>query len=220
MEAATRYPQQEVIARETLVLRRAANAPVYGSPRSYCEPRGAPEHFTGSSQFCLLYIRPRSAPRIPATQLSCYKGVYTDKHLAWFRALSMQLSRQNAAPEVMIMRIVRLLGLMLFSAVILGIPIVANAQVAIGVSVRSAPSAPVYAPASLPGPRIYLGRPDTGLMATTIITGTRTWVMGAEPGLLWTPGYWVFRKAFTFSSRLLGPRRFYAELIMATATPE
>jgi len=42
-------------------------------------------------------------------------------------------------------------------------------------------------------------------MATEIITGSRNVVMAPEPGLLWTPGYWVFRKAFTFFSRLWGP---------------
>ncbi len=107
----------------------------------------------------------------------------------------------------MIMRIVRLLGLMLFSAVILGIPIVANAQVAIGVSVRVGPPVlPVYAQPVCPGPG-YIWTPGYWAYGDDDyywVPGT--WVMAPEPGLLWTPGYWGFSEGvYVFHRGYWGP---------------
>ena len=91
------------------------------------------------------------------------------------------------------MRIVRLLGLILFSAVIIGMPAASNAQIAVGVSVRIGPPVlPVYAQPICPGPG-YIWTPGYwayGDEGYYWVPGT--WVMAPEPGLLWTPGYWGF----------------------------
>jgi hypothetical protein len=91
------------------------------------------------------------------------------------------------------MRIVRLLGLMLFSAVIMAMPPASNAQIAIGVSVRIGPPVlPVYAQPICPGPG-YIWTPGYWAYGDDDyywVPGT--WVMAPEPGLLWTPGYWGF----------------------------
>src|ERR1700719_693865 len=89
------------------------------------------------------------------------------------------------------MRIVRLLGLMLFTAIVVAMPAVSNAQIALGVSVRIGPPVlPVYAQPICPGPG-YIWTPgywaygDDGYYW---VPGT--WVLAPEPGFLWTPGYW------------------------------
>lgn len=91
------------------------------------------------------------------------------------------------------MRTVKLLGLMLFSAVIVGTPAASNAQTAIGVSVRIGPPVlPVYAQPICPGTG-YIWTPGYWAYGDDDyywVPGT--WVMAPEPGLLWTPGYWGF----------------------------
>ena len=91
------------------------------------------------------------------------------------------------------MRIVRLLGVILFTAAIFGTPAPSNAQVAIGVSVRIGPPVlPVYAQPICPGPG-YIWTPGYWAYGDDDyywVPGT--WVMAPEPGLLWTPGYWGF----------------------------
>jgi WXXGXW repeat (2 copies) len=91
------------------------------------------------------------------------------------------------------MRIVRLLGLMLFFAIVMGMPGASNAQIAIGVSVRIGPPVlPVYAQPICPAPG-YIWTPGYWAYGDDDyywVPGT--WVMAPEPGLLWTPGYWGF----------------------------
>ena len=91
------------------------------------------------------------------------------------------------------MRIVRLLGLMLFTAIAMGMPAVSNAQIGVGVSVRIGPPVlPVYAQPICPAPG-YIWTPGYWAYGDDDyywVPGT--WVMAPEPGLLWTPGYWGF----------------------------
>ena len=91
------------------------------------------------------------------------------------------------------MRIVRSLGLLLFTAVILGTPAASNAQIAVGVSVRIGPPVlPVYAQPICPAPG-YIWTPGYWAYGDDDyywVPGT--WVMAPEPGFLWTPGYWGF----------------------------
>jgi YXWGXW repeat-containing protein len=91
------------------------------------------------------------------------------------------------------MRIVRLLGLVLLTAVALGIPAASHAQIAVGISVRIGPPAlPVYEQPVCPAPG-YIWTP--GYWAhneNDYYWVPGTWVMAPEPGLLWTPGYWGF----------------------------
>ena len=90
-------------------------------------------------------------------------------------------------------RILRLIGLLLLAAMILGMPAASNAQIAIGVSVRIGPPIlPVYAQPVCPGPG-YIWTPGYwayGDEGYYWVPGT--WVLAPEPGFLWTPGYWGF----------------------------
>ena len=91
------------------------------------------------------------------------------------------------------MRIVRSLGLLLFTAAIFGTPAASHAQIAVGVSVRIGPPVlPVYAQPICPGPG-YIWTPGYWAYGDDDyywVPGT--WVMAPEPGFLWTPGYWGF----------------------------
>ena len=91
------------------------------------------------------------------------------------------------------MRIVKWLGLLLFTAVILGMPAASNAQIAVGISVRIGPPVlPVYEQPVCPAAG-YIWTPGYwayGDEGYYWVPGT--WVMAPEPGLLWTPGYWGF----------------------------
>jgi WXXGXW repeat (2 copies) len=91
------------------------------------------------------------------------------------------------------MRILRSLGFLLLTGVLLGMPAASNAQIAVGISVRIGPPVlPVYVQPVCPGPG-YIWTP--GYWAHNEddyywVPGT--WVMAPQPGLLWTPGYWGF----------------------------
>jgi hypothetical protein len=91
------------------------------------------------------------------------------------------------------MRILRLIGLLLLAAMILGTPAASNAQIAVGVSVRIGPPVlPVYVQPVCPAPG-YIWTPGYWAYGDDDyywVPGT--WVMAPEPGLLWTPGYWGF----------------------------
>jgi len=91
------------------------------------------------------------------------------------------------------MRILRLIGLLLLAAMILGMPAASNAQITVGVSVRIGPPVlPVYAQPICPGPG-YIWTPGYWAYGEDDyywVPGT--WVLAPEPGLLWTPGYWGF----------------------------
>jgi WXXGXW repeat (2 copies) len=91
------------------------------------------------------------------------------------------------------MRIVRSLGLLLFTAMILGTPGAANAQIAVGVSVRLGPPVlPVYEQPVCPAPG-YIWTPGYWAYGEDDyywVPGT--WVMAPQVGFLWTPGYWGF----------------------------
>ncbi len=91
------------------------------------------------------------------------------------------------------MRILRLIGLLLLAAMILGMPAASNAQIAVGVSVRIGPPVlPVYVQPVCPAPG-YIWTPGYWAYGDDDyywVPGT--WVMAPEPGLLWTPGYWGF----------------------------
>jgi WXXGXW repeat (2 copies) len=91
------------------------------------------------------------------------------------------------------MRILRSLGYLLLTTIILGAPAASNAQVAVGISVRVGPPVlPVYAQPVCPGPG-YIWTPGYWAYGDDDyywVPGT--WVLAPEPGLLWTPGYWGF----------------------------
>ena len=93
------------------------------------------------------------------------------------------------------MRMLKSLGLVLLMGfvVVLAMPTVSQAQVAVGVSVRIGPPVlPVYAQPVCPGPG-YIWTPGYWAYADEgyyWVPGT--WVMAPEPGLFWTPGYWGF----------------------------
>jgi len=90
----------------------------------------------------------------------------------------------------MIMRTVRLFGLLLFAVGMLAIPAASHAQIAVGISVHIGPPAlPVYVQPVCPAPGYiwtpgYWGYGDDGYYW---VPGT--WVI-APVGMLWTPGYW------------------------------
>ena len=105
------------------------------------------------------------------------------------------------------MRISRLLGLMLFTAIVMAMPAVSNAQIAVGISVRVGPPVlPVYAQPICPGPG-YIWTPGYWAYGDDDyywVPGT--WVMAPEPGLLWTPGYWGFSEGvYVFHRGYWGP---------------
>lgn len=91
------------------------------------------------------------------------------------------------------MRIVRSLGLLLFTAAILSTPAASHAQIAIGVSVRIGPPVlPVYEQPVCPAPG-YIWTPGYWAYGDDDyywVPGT--WVMAPQVGFLWTPGYWGF----------------------------
>jgi WXXGXW repeat (2 copies) len=91
------------------------------------------------------------------------------------------------------MRILRSLGLLLFTAAVLITPKASNAQIAVGISVRIGPPVlPVYAQPVCPAPG-YIWTPGYWAYGDDDyywVPGT--WVLAPEPGLLWTPGYWGF----------------------------
>ena len=92
-----------------------------------------------------------------------------------------------------IMRILRSLGLLLFTAAMLVTPKASNAQIAVGISVRRGPPVlPVYAQPVCPAPG-YIWTPGYWAYGDDDyywVPGT--WVLAPEPGFLWTPGYWGF----------------------------
>jgi WXXGXW repeat (2 copies) len=91
------------------------------------------------------------------------------------------------------MRILKLIGLLLLAAAILGTPAASNAQIAVGVSVHIGPPAlPVYVQPVCPAPG-YIWTPGYwayGEEGYYWVPGT--WVMAPQVGFLWTPGYWGF----------------------------
>lgn len=93
------------------------------------------------------------------------------------------------------MRIVRLLGLMLLTAVALGMPAASHAQISVGISVRIGPPAlPVYEQPVCPAAG-YIWTPGYwahGEDDDDYYWVPGTWVMAPQPGFLWTPGYWGF----------------------------
>lgn len=95
------------------------------------------------------------------------------------------------------MRIVRLLGLVLLIAVVLGMPAASHAQIAVGISLRIGPPAlPVYEQPVCPAPG-YIWTPGYwahGEDGDDYYWVPGTWVLAPEPGLLWTPGYWGFNE--------------------------
>jgi len=99
------------------------------------------------------------------------------------------------------MRMLRSLGFLLLAGVLLGIPAVSQAQIAVGISVHIGPPVlPLYAQPVCPGPG-YIWTP--GYWAWSEDTGgyywvPGTWVIAPEPGFLWTPGYWGFSEGVYF----------------------
>ena len=91
------------------------------------------------------------------------------------------------------MRILRSLGLLLLTAMILGTPAPSNAQIAVGISIRIGPPVlPVYVQPVCPAPG-YIWTPGYwayGEDGYYWVPGT--WILAPEPGFLWTPGYWGF----------------------------
>jgi hypothetical protein len=77
------------------------------------------------------------------------------------------------------------------------LPSPAQAQIAVGVSIRIGPPAlPVYPQPICPGPS-YIWTPGYwayGPAGYYWVPGT--WVMAPAVGLLWTPGYWGWRGRF------------------------
>jgi len=89
----------------------------------------------------------------------------------------------------------------------LSIPPVAQAQVAVGVSVSFAPpDLPVYEQPACPG-EDYIWTPgywDWDGDDYFWVPGT--WVLAPEPGFFWTPGYWVWGgSGFIFTAGYWGP---------------
>jgi WXXGXW repeat (2 copies) len=83
--------------------------------------------------------------------------------------------------------------------VVLALPTIASAQIAVGVSIRIGPPAlPVYEQPLCPGPG-YMWTPGYwayGPDGYYWVPGT--WVMAPTVGLLWTPGYWGWRGGFYY----------------------
>ena len=91
------------------------------------------------------------------------------------------------------MRKFRLLPCFFLAFLMLGLPTVSHAQVAVGVSVRiGPPPLRVYAQPICPGPG-YMWTPGYwayGPDGYYWVPGA--WVLAPRPGFLWTPGYWGF----------------------------
>jgi len=105
------------------------------------------------------------------------------------------------------MRIARLFGLIVITAMILGMPAASPAQIAVGISVHVGPPAlPVYVQPVCPAAG-YIWTPGYwayGEDGYYWVPGT--WVMAPEPGLLWTPGYWGFAEgAYAWHAGYWGP---------------
>ncbi|HEV3481958.1 MAG TPA: hypothetical protein VGR97_06470, partial [Candidatus Acidoferrales bacterium] len=90
------------------------------------------------------------------------------------------------------MRKIALISVSLLLLVYLACPVLASAQVAVGISVRVGPPVlPVYEQPFCPEPG-YIWTPGYWAYSEDIgyfwVPGT--WILPPEPGLLWTPGYW------------------------------
>jgi hypothetical protein len=88
----------------------------------------------------------------------------------------------------------------------LALPVSADAQISIGVSVNIAPPAlPVYVQPALPAPG-YIWTPGYWAWSGAYYWVPGTWVLAPRPGLLWTPGYWGWNNGlYAFNPGYWGP---------------
>src|SRR5271155_4006072 len=107
------------------------------------------------------------------------------------RSRADQNRNRRPTRSVNTMRFVRSILWIFLALLILGLPAVSQAQVAVGISVHVGPPAlPVYAQPEIPAPG-YLWTPGYwayGPGGYYWVPGT--WVEPPSVGLLWTPGYW------------------------------
>jgi hypothetical protein len=88
-----------------------------------------------------------------------------------------------------------LLRQLALATVLLGTPVAANAQLAVGIGISvhiGPPAIPVYVQPPCPAPN-YMWTPGYWAWGgTDYYWVPGTWVVAPQPGFLWTPGYWGF----------------------------
>lgn len=109
------------------------------------------------------------------------------------------------------MKTLRLLAAGFAALAFAALPLIARAQISVGISIRTAPPPiPVYAVPPPPAPN-YVWEPGYwawGPGGYYWVPGT--WVYAPQPGLYWTPGYWNWNgTGFVFIAGYWGPRVGY-----------